>query len=1714
MKKFIIFLPLCIILFSIVTQAQVISYPTAAQPITRGYDTSLLTIKLAFPTACNATTVRVNFPTSIRYIAGSVTKVSGAGAAVITVSENNISNTRRPLFNVNNITDAGEITFTVKRVADCGTGSSDKDTVVVNSSCGNNTESGSTLNNYNINAPSLSFTAPTAINNALIGNTYTRNYTIVNGGNGCMDTLRFFIVKPSGIQFTTMLNAISIGAQSITPWRTNGDTLFYKIFGATIFGGKNTFCNGDNVQVTENIRIADCSGSLITNYGAYWSRFTWPGCQIATGNGNITMTNGAPALSATTNTIQAIGYCRIGIYDIVYTNTGTGANAGAAYNIINFLGHNRVGQVASLPVNQFAGSGYPLSIDSVYLNTMKLALTQTGNNPWQVNTAQFTADPDGVGVGLEDLDGDGRFDDLAPGESFTLRIYEKWNCNENCQSSFSPSSTLRTYMQYKTMCGSTTTNSAQLILGNGPESYINRNPSSFVSTFPTSVENAVPFTARVCLRNSTNTFNIFKPTDSLYLDIQLPAGVSIFGANANAKINGVLLTAADVELLAGNILRIKRFVNNGGFYTFCYEFDMVYSCGASGALNFGISTVYVGDNSCNCKERWFCENATVNAVCPTCITNFINNKSKPIVTRDNLGYTNNTATVKQVPAAVTGVAKYTALPLDTITIRTGALIQRNETSVFYRYELATPVANQNALSFVEGNVFVRVSGVTSSCALSIPNTSLSTSTLQVLVFNVTSCIPSIGLQTGDSIWVETRYAVTTANSDALFGAIPTQVPNTKSYFYSVNGTVEEYCNSWGTDLLLIGKRRITAGQPVALSFTGCNSSLLTNISFCNLTDMAEDAFPNEFRPNMVWDSVQVNLPLGYELDITRPISYRNQTWTSTVNYSTNIINSIVQPIANLQNFTIINPKTTVIRYSDIGAANAIEDLVFYVRTNCAATSTPISYNFRAFYKDYAWLDINGGTPKTTGVINGATLASTGAKPNITITNNTGTVQGINIQHYWDVQLNNTSSAIAPFTWLAIEKGTSGITVDSVVLKPSNTILPINVYNTTDEWYRVSNSGITGGGIQQARIYFKYSNCTLDSIRVRTGWNCSSYPTPDPLAYPCTIAQTFLKVDPVISEAQLSVLRQPGNGIPIDLCITDSILLNYNSAQAANIISPNITVYPPTGVTITGPIEIEYPFGSGQYETVGLVPIAGGGYLIDITEHTSIGINGMPGTVNNPALAGRQAKIKVPYTTDCSITSGASFDLFTFGNRTCGQPAIGNNTNIKTNGININGGATNGIMSINLTNVPSPLTCTAPVTLQLAVTPLVANTQVGDTIEYELPAGINYNGNFASIANCNNCSVTTATGNAGATLVKIKLDPNISSGAAINFRFDVIPDVAGGCKTVRINANAKRSTSPFSCGAMPCSNSTSIIGTGSTSNISLIKADLIVTNFTVPGATATLAAGTTYNFDVTVRNLGSIAYTNPVTIDYFCGTSAVPFTSTFTNAVPIGATVMQSMPVTIPFSPLCENGNDLRATIRPTTTSCICDSTGYRLLNITVPVKIERFDAVYANGNTSEINWYVLHETTQYYTLEYSIDGIQFENLHIVRANGTGKYVYTHAYQPRNGTMYYRLKVTEANGATKYSNLIKLTKQQANVFTVLPNPFVNNISVQYTSNTTETLTIAITNTLGQQLISKKYNAIMGTNTYNINEAAALPKATYIITLTSNTGQHVSTKIVKQ
>jgi hypothetical protein len=172
---------LCLLFISRLSTAQFISYPVAAQTITRGLDSTTLTVEISFPT-CTGVTVTANLgannaPGLIQYIPGSITKISGTG----TITESNISNLASPVFSVGNTTAGQSFRFSVKRCAFCGSASSSKDDIVVSGTSCSFNETDNTVNTYNLLSAAFSVTPPAALVNAEVGGTYNRNITFING---------------------------------------------------------------------------------------------------------------------------------------------------------------------------------------------------------------------------------------------------------------------------------------------------------------------------------------------------------------------------------------------------------------------------------------------------------------------------------------------------------------------------------------------------------------------------------------------------------------------------------------------------------------------------------------------------------------------------------------------------------------------------------------------------------------------------------------------------------------------------------------------------------------------------------------------------------------------------------------------------------------------------------------------------------------------------------------------------------------------------------------------------------------------------------------------------------------------------------------------------------------------------------------------------------------------------------------------------------------------------------------------------------------------------------------------------------------------------------------------------------------------------------------------------------------------------------------------
>jgi len=331
---------LLFLLFIPSTWSQVISYPSPAEDLTRGYGSGYLTVRVDFVATCSATpTISVqlgatNSVGTVTYVAGSLATISASSG--VSIVEGDISNLSVPQFNVSGVSSGAHIEFKIKRSIECGVGTLTKDIVSISGGC-NKTENDPNVNVYNIKTPAFTLVAPATINNAVVGDVATRSIKLSNGGNGSTDTVRFYIVYPGGGIINTNSNKISVNSIDFSPSAINGDTLFYKIYGATIFGGNNTFDNSESIIISEPIKIKKCNPN--TTYAASWGKNYANQCQITSVNGTITMATGVPnfANPVTTTKIGFTNSCNPWGMKVAIKNDGNSSpgkeKAAGMYNV-------------------------------------------------------------------------------------------------------------------------------------------------------------------------------------------------------------------------------------------------------------------------------------------------------------------------------------------------------------------------------------------------------------------------------------------------------------------------------------------------------------------------------------------------------------------------------------------------------------------------------------------------------------------------------------------------------------------------------------------------------------------------------------------------------------------------------------------------------------------------------------------------------------------------------------------------------------------------------------------------------------------------------------------------------------------------------------------------------------------------------------------------------------------------------------------------------------------------------------------------------------------------------------------------------------------------------------------------------------------------------------------------------------------------------------
>jgi gliding motility-associated-like protein len=1446
-------------------QSFLISFPNNPQDVTACYSSELLTVRL--DAIVNSTTggdVVITLPNGVEYVPTSVAMISGSSG--ISISENG-GTLNAPIFKINpgTLNIADYIIFSIKRVASCESYNNvqngeiffDKVTASMNG-VSNEVDSPP----YNIKYPSLSLEQPVAQNDALlfdssnaIATTYTRTFSITNGAEGCTDNVYFSIEYPNAdIQQVSLI----LGGNSIAPTSSSGNVYYYQING-TAFGADSQFCNGESLVFTETYRILKCNG--VTNYATGWGCDSDPAnwCQTSTGQGVVTMIEGVPQLgSFNTELIGYVDMCTPYVMRTTYTTAGTGNPLAATIYDTELRIGRRYYDYVLLTTPQIAN-----------LSTARVRNTSTGTLSAIVPFAYtgghytynlnnfFTSDPDGAGVGLEDVDNDGYYDDLLPGSTVVLDIEASFNCVAvNCGNSYSGNGHYgyAGAINYHTLCNRATYEMTSTRNPSGFRGFLGRIQVTATGNIPANIEPGVPFSVRGSYGAYTE-INDWRTTDSRYIyEFTLPAGTIVSNVKwANGTYPSGALAPYSGYTVSGNILTVTAPTNATGWTTF----DLTYDC--SSGIDYEITYKILDRNSpsCDCVQEIACGTLSALSDCNTCL-NGPKTKIPKVERADNsLGWTDYTLTTHQTRANISAYDLSKALYLDEIEITGNAIQNGTSANLFLKMDLPKAPGNISKLTPLDIEVEIyRVGVLVSSGTVSTSSSTGSTTTMQNIIWDLTSALPMGGLLDQDEIRTVSSYQV------AINSGLPTHdVQSGNSFwFYNVDLSGNKIgCDPKMPEMYLVGLRQLD-GHNQALA-NGCAPTILGQYHHvATRFDPSGVNYQNEFRPGGYLTKYELTTSNAYSLASGGNIPlYING---APGNWYTMSPNSVVG-----NTYTYLNPGTWP-AYS-----LTIENTYgMYIRPtfqpNCAAENSTEHVTGKVYLNDfyYHYADPNNTTYQK--IYTWSPIPNFSNSPGIEIADETGLIQASETIETFRVQLFNPTSFTAPYTWIAIPD-TSGVTIQSLVEESTgNTIMgiPYSGPGGSGFIYHLSTTGLGSGQSKFYQINFSYTACDQTDIEVLTGWNCTEFLS-DPNGTACGPKDSILlSFNPQIAEVEISSVSEPV--MPADLCTPLQYEFQVNSAQAGSVVNTTFTIIATNGTEpVVNSFQAEYPSGAGNWEVIPYT-LTGNQYSYDLTAHSAFPIGGLPGTLSdggNPA--NRVINVKFEMGTNCNFLSGSNFEVRVNGSMSCGQIAIGSGNKIQTSAIYIDGITTDyyvvNDLSIDSSSIGNFNTCGEPITLQGSQLIISGGSTTNGTgyIEIRLPEGYHYISNSYS---CTSSSCVTfdgiSTGANNTEIITLLIPSGLSSGSLLEYTLNIAEDLTNplDCGPNTIEVVSLDNINNVPCITEPGGQCPSVpIETGSYDfNFTIEKAKLEIQDNTVSSVVNGTNEEVTINF--TVNNISTVS----------------------------------------------------------------------------------------------------------------------------------------------------------------------------------------------------------------------------------------------------------------
>ena len=185
-------------------------------------------------------------------------------------------------------------------------------------------------------------------------------------------------------------------------------------------------------------------------------------------------------------------------------------------------------------------------------------------------------------------------------------------------------------------------------------------------------------------------------------------------------------------------------------------------------------------------------------------------------------------------------------------------------------------------------------------------------------------------------------------------------------------------------------------------------------------------------------------------------------------------------------------------------------------------------------------------------------------------------------------------------------------------------------------------------------------------------------------------------------------------------------------------------------------------------------------------------------------------------------------------------------------------------------------------------------------------------------------------------------------------------------------------------------------------------------------------------------------------------------------------------------------------------SSFSDWTGSDSVTHNLPIVLTKFNA-YKKSELVELSWETASETNNdYFTLEKSMDGENWNTLYTCNGAGTSTKVHNYLFtdeEPFNGTNYYRLKQTDFNGDFAYSKIESVElKNDSVTFITYPNPaYLEELTIIVKGICVETATISIEDLSGRSMCSGSVEISKSPIKIKLSDLCNLQPGTYFITI---------------